>query len=327
MAITPELRLLRYFVAVAEELHFGRAAARLQIAQPSLSRAIRDLERMLGTDLFTRTKRSVRLTDAGRALLADGPRALAEVERAFEHARSVGHGEVGELRLGFLPSAALELVPAVVRASREAHPGVRFRLLELLDEPQLEALREGAVDVGLLRTPRPSSELAFEPLLSERLSLVVAPDHRLASRSRVRYADLRNEGLLIWPRAEAAETYDAIIEACRRAGFSPRLVQEASSPLTLLGLVAAGIGVGVAASAYRAHTVTDVVFIPITDSEATLYLAWRPRDPSVARDNLLSITRRVATGQTATRPQGRDHIAPTAPRRRRNSIPDHEPDG
>jgi DNA-binding transcriptional LysR family regulator len=305
VGITPELRLLRYFVAVAEELHFGRAAARLQITQPSLSRAIRDLEAMLGTDLFTRTKRTVRLTDAGRALLAEGPRALAQAERAFEHARAVGHGEVGELRLGFLPSAALELVPAVVRASREAHPGVRLRLLELLDEPQLEALREGDVDVGLLRTPRPGGELAFEPLLSERLSLVVAPDHRLANRSRIRYADLRDEGLLIWPRVQAAETYDAIIEACRRAGFSPRIVQEASSPLTLLGLVAAGIGVAVATSAYRAHTATNVVFIPITDSNATLYLGWRPRDPSVPRDNLLAITRRVAARrQPPTAPTG-----------------------
>jgi DNA-binding transcriptional LysR family regulator len=306
VSITPELRLLRYFVAVAEELHFGRAAARLQIAQPSLSRAIRDLEGMLGTDLFTRTKRSVRLTDAGRALLAEGPRVLVEVERVFEHATSVGHGEVGELRLGFLPSAALELVPAVVRAVREEHPGVRLRLLELLDEPQLRALHEGDADVGLLRTRRPSEELAFEPLLSERLSLVVAPDHRLARRRRVRYADLRQEDLLMWPRAEAAETYDAIIEACRRAGFSPRLVQEASSPLTLLGLVAAGIGVAVATGAYRAHTAAGVVFIPITDSEATLYLAWRPRDPSVARDNLLAITRRVAAERqpliAATRP-------------------------
>jgi DNA-binding transcriptional LysR family regulator len=295
--ITPELRLLRYFIAVAEELHFGRAAARLQIAQPSLSRAIRDLEGTLGTALFTRTKRSVRLTDAGHALLALGPRALAEVERAFEHASSVGRGEVGELRLGFLPSAALELVPAVVRASRETHPGVRLRLLELLDEPQLEALRAGRVDVGLLRTPRPSGELAFEPLLDERLSLVVAPDHRLANRSRVRYADLRDEGLVIWPRVEAAETYDAIIEACRRAGFSPRVVQEASSPHTILGLVAAGIGVAVATTAYRAHTGTDVVFIPIADSAVTLYLAWCPRDPSLARDNLLAITRRIAAGQ------------------------------
>ena len=132
----------------------------------------------------------------------------------------------------------------------------------------------------------------------------MAPDHRLAIRSRVRDADLRDGALIIWPRVQAAETYDAIIEACGLAS-APRLVQEASSPHALLGLVAAGIGVAVATSTYRAHTDTGVVFNPITDSEATLYLAWRPRDPSVARGNLLAITRRVAAGRqrltTATR--------------------------
>jgi DNA-binding transcriptional LysR family regulator len=294
LAITPELRLLRYFLAVAEELHFGRAAARLQIAQPSLSRAIRDLERALDTELFTRTKRSVRLTEAGQALVREAPHALGEVERACEQARRVGRGEAGELTLGFLPSAAIELVPAVVRASREGYPAVRLRLLELLDDRQLDGLREGRLDIGLLRTPRPSDEVAFEPLVRERLTVAVARDHRLAGRKRVRYADLREEELILWPRAEAAETFDAIIEACGRAGFSPRVIQEASSPHTIVGLAAAGVGVAVVAGAFRAHSGRDVAFIPITDSELVLYVAWRPRDPSPARDNLIALARRAA---------------------------------
>src|SRR6188474_2980150 len=142
MAITPELRLMRYFVAVAEELHFGQAATRLHISQPSLSRAIRDLERTLGVDLLIRTKRSVRLTEAGRALLREAPHALAEAEWACELTRRVARGEAGQLRLGFMPSATVRLVPAVVRESRKAFPDLELRLHELFDEPQLEALSE-----------------------------------------------------------------------------------------------------------------------------------------------------------------------------------------
>jgi DNA-binding transcriptional LysR family regulator len=295
LSITPELRLLRYFVAVAEELHFGRAAERLHISQPSLSRGIRDLERMLDTDLFTRTKRRVRLTDAGRMLFDEAPRALAEVERSLEETRRVGRGEVGELRLGFLPSATIALVPALVRASRAAFPGVRLRLLEMLDDPQLEALHERRIDLGLLRTRESSDELAFEPLQGERLCVVVARDHRLAGRRRVRYADLRDEDLILWPRQGAPETFDAVIEACRSAGFSPKVIQEATSAYTIIGLVSAGVGVSVLAGSYDARSGSDVVFVPISGSETTLYLAWRPDEPSAARDNLVAVARRVAT--------------------------------
>lgn len=304
-AITPELRLVRYFVAVAEELHFGRAAERLHIAQPSLSRAIRDLEQQLGTDLFTRTKRSVRLTDAGWTLWREAPRALTEFERVLDETRRVGRGEVGELRLGFLPSATIELVPALVRASRAAFPAVRLQLLELLDEPQLEALRERRLDLGLLRTARPGGDLMFEPLVREHLSVAVAHDHPLAGRKRVRYADLRDQPLILWPRPAAPETFDAVIAACRDAGFSPRAIQEATSAYTIIGLVAAGVGVSVLASSYRGRSGEDVVFIPITGSETTLQLAWRRHEPSAARDNLIAVARRVGARLPGNAPVSR----------------------
>ncbi|MGH2917805.1 MAG: LysR family transcriptional regulator, partial [Solirubrobacteraceae bacterium] len=161
MAITPELRLIRYFVAVAEELHFGRAATRLHITQPSLSRAIRELERTLGADLLTRTRRSVRLTEAGRALLREAPHALEEVERACDMARRVARGEAGRLRLGFLPSANVQIVPALVRESRKVSPDLALRLHELFDDPQIEALGERRLDLGILRDPRPGEQLVF----------------------------------------------------------------------------------------------------------------------------------------------------------------------
>ena len=294
MAITPELRLIRYFVAVAEELHFGRAAARLHITQPSLSRAIRELERTLGADLLTRTKRIVRLTEAGRTLLHEAPHALEEIERACDTARRVARGEAGQLRLGFLPSANVGLVPALVRESRKMCPDLQLRLHELFDDPQIEALSERRLDLGILRDPRPGDQLSFEPLRRERLSLAVAHDHRLASRRRVSYADLRDEGLIIWPRPLAPQTYDTVIQACRTAGFSPHVVQEASSAHTIIGLVAADVGVAVLASSYRARSGPDVVFVPITGSESTLYLAWRSDDASAARDSLIALAHRVA---------------------------------
>jgi DNA-binding transcriptional LysR family regulator len=292
--VVPDLRLLRYFLAVADELHFGRAAQRLHLAQPSLSRAIGQLEAMLGVQLFVRTKRSVRLTDAGQTLRAQGPRALAEVERALEETRRVGRGEAGELRLGFLPSATARLVPAIVRAHRATFPAVRLHLLELLDQPQLEALAQQRLDLALLRTVRDDPALVFEPLVREPLSGAIAHDHRLARRDSIGYADLEGEPLLLWPRAMAPETFDDVIRGCRAAGFSPQVVQEATSAYTILGLVAAGVGVSVLASSYAARSGEDVVFVPITDSQTTLYLAWRGGDPSTARDNLIAVAHEVA---------------------------------
>ena len=303
-AAVPDLRLLRYFIAVAEELHFGRAAQRLHIAQPSLSRSIADLESMLGLRLFARTKRSVRLTDAGRTLLQQGSRALAEVERAFEEVRRVGCGEVGELRLGFLPSATAQLVPAIVRAHRAAFPAVRLHLVELLDQPQLEALADRRLDLAIPRTERDDPALVFEPLIREPLSAAVAHDHRLARRDSTSYADLEGEPFILWPRAMAPESFDGVVQGCRAAGFSPQVVQEVSSAYTILGLVAAGVGVSVLASSYAARSGGDVVFVPITDSETTLYLAWRGDDPSMARDNLIDVARRVARQPLPTLPGG-----------------------
>lgn len=285
---------MRYFIAVADELHFGRAAERLHISQPSLSRAIRELEQTLGAVLLARTKRSVRLTQAGRALLDEAPHALEEVERVCELARRVARGEAGQLRLGFLPSANVGLVPALVRESRKAYPGLQLRLHELFDAPQIEALNMRRLDLGILRDPRQGDQLIFEPFVRDPLSLAVAHDHRLASRRHVGYADLRDEGLIIWPRSLEPETYDSVIEACRTAGFSPRVVQEAGSAHTIIGLVAAGVGVAVLADSYRASSGPDVAFVPITGSESTLYLAWRAGDASVARDNLIAIAHRVA---------------------------------
>ena len=289
-----ELRLLRAFGAVAEELHFGRAARRLYVSQPSLSRAVRELERALGVELFARTSREVRLTAAGEALSEELPRLFAEQERVLERAQRVGRGETGVLRVAFLASATNVLLPAVVRTFRNAFPAVALTLEETLDEAALEGVLGRRFDVALVRSRRDDPRLAFERLLTEPLCLVVPADHRLARRRRARYEDIRQDGLILWPRKAAPESFDDVIEGCRRAGFSPTVVQETEGPYTILALVAAGVGVSVLAGSYEALRGDDVAFVPLAGRKTVLYAARLGGDGSVAEQNFVDVARRVA---------------------------------
>ncbi len=288
-----ELRLLRAFEAVAEDLHFGRAARRLHVSQPSLSRAVRDLERELGVPVFARTSREVRLTEAGAALQEALPLLFGEYARALERARRAGRGEAGELRVVFLASATNLVLPAVVRAFRGSYPGVVLTLEEALDDVALEGVVARRFDVAVVRTRRRDPVLAFARLSREPLCVVVPADHRLATRRRVRFDDLRGEDFVLWPRAEAPESFDSIVEDCRRAGFGPRIAQEASGAYTILALVAAGVGVSVLAGSYGALRGRDVVFVPLAGRHTALYAAWRTDDDSAARRNFVAVARKV----------------------------------
>jgi DNA-binding transcriptional LysR family regulator len=289
-----EMRLLRAFEAVAAELHFGRAAHRLYVSQPSISRAVRDLERALGVALFTRTSREVRLTAAGQALEDDLPRLFAEHERVLSRAQRIGRGEAGEVRLAFLASATNALLPEVVRAFRREFPEVALTLEEDLDGAALEGVLGRRYDVALVRTRRENAELAFEPLIRERLCVVVPHDHRLAGRARVRWDDLREEGLILWPRSDAPESFDDVVGACRRAGFSPDVVQEARGAITILALVAGGVGVSVLVRSYEALRPEGIRFIPLVGRQSVLHAAWRPDDGSTARQAFVGVARKVA---------------------------------
>ena len=190
-----DLRLLRYFVAVAEELHFGQAADRLHISQPSLSRAVRDLEQSVDVQLFTRTNRRVRLTDAGRHLLEEAPGLLGEFERLLSETQRVGRGESGRLSIAFLPSSTAVLMPRLIRSFRASYPHVRLEIEEMLDEPQVEALRNRRIHVGILRSRVDDQDLSFEPLLSDTLCVALPSGHRLAGRDRPRLFGSRRGGL------------------------------------------------------------------------------------------------------------------------------------
>jgi DNA-binding transcriptional LysR family regulator len=237
-----ELRHLRSFVAVADELHFTRAAERLHIAQSPLSQHIRRLERELGTRLFDRDHHSVDLTPAGRAMLDHARAAVRHADDAAHAARLAAAGRAGTLAVGFLASAALELLPRILPSFRAHAPGVGLRLTEATSAQQLERLRGGRLDVAFTRPPADSHDLATEVIWSEPIVVALPAGHARGAKARLRLAELDGEPLVLFPRESAPRFHDAIIAACHEAGFSPRVVQEAVAMPTIVSLVAAGIG-------------------------------------------------------------------------------------
>jgi DNA-binding transcriptional LysR family regulator len=241
-----ELRHLKYFVAVAEELSFTRAAHRLGMAQPPLSQQVARLERELGVALLERTSRSVRLTRAGAALLAEARVLLTRSEEAVRIVGQVGHGESGAVRIGSVASAFSSVLLHALRAYREAYPAVLPLVYEMEATPQLEALIHRTIDIGFLRSPGPHLGVDIWPLPAESLVAVLPGEHpavHRAGRRRLPLSELAGERFVMFPRASAPDAYDTIIQACRVGGFTPDVVYEATNDHTLVSLVAAGLGV------------------------------------------------------------------------------------
>jgi DNA-binding transcriptional LysR family regulator len=234
---------LRYFVAVAEELSFSRAAERLHMAQPPLSYQIKRFEEELGTQLFHRTKRSVRLTEAGRLLLAEARGLLVHAEQTASVVHRVGQGEVGRLTVGFVPSAANRVLPPILRAFGERFSSVELLLREVDPDRLLGALDDGRVDVGFLYLPFEEDSLESRPVSRETFVAALPDTHPLADEPRVSLGALAGEPFVLTPRYRGAGLRDKIVEHCRRAGFEPRVVQEAWLMQTTVSLVAGGIGV------------------------------------------------------------------------------------
>ena len=261
----PDLRRLRYFVAVAEELHFGRAARRLNLSQPPLSVQIQTLEREIGTPLLMRTKRRVALTEAGQVLLEEARRLIAQAEQAVVHTRRAASGEVGRLTLGFVSTVDYSVLPPLVRRFRRRHPGVALRLLELTSDRQQAMLLSGDLDLGLSILPSPLAQLSTRQVLCEPLVAAVPSVHPLATRrQRIRIDALRGDGFVIFPRPLAPGLYDLVISCCQRAGFTPNLAQEAIQMQTILGLVAAGVGVAVVPACMATLQRPDVRYLHLT---------------------------------------------------------------
>lgn len=301
-----ELRHLRYFIAVAEELNFGRAAERLHIAQPPLSRQIRDLEREIGVPLFERVPRGVELTPAGSAFLHEARLTLTQAERAQRSAQRAARGETGRLRVGFVEAATHSgILPDVLSFFRAHMPSIGLSLCELDQLHQAEAFQDGRIDLGILHSAPLDADrwLRVEKIYTEPVVLAVPKSHRLGGRSRFTLANLAEESFVLFPRHVEPAMYDDIISSCRTAGFSPRIVQEANGWHTLASLVSAGVGLGFVPRSITEFQQRGVVYRPMRDLAVQMSLSavWKRAERSPVRERFVTALRAVAGARPKTR--------------------------
>lgn len=278
-----ELRHLRYFAAVADTRHFGRAAERLHMAQPALSQSIRQLEAELGTPLFARTTRQVRLTPAGEFLRGEAARILTAVEDCARGVRRIAEGRQGLVRIAFTGSAAHNQLPRMARIVKRELPGLALEIhADLLTPAQVEGLTDGSLDLGVLRPPMAGEGLRLRTIESEPLVLAVAADHRLASEPVISMADLRTEPFVLFAGTSSAVN-EAVLRSCREAGFVPHREHEAAGISVQLPLVAAALGIALVPASVRAAPLAGVVFRDVTDAATVdLALAWRADESNPA---------------------------------------------
>lgn len=303
-----ELRHLRYFVAVAETRHFGRAAERVHIAQPPLSRQIQALEQELGVLLLDRSHRKVELTAAGAALLENARRVLEAAELAKKEAQRAGRGERGRIVIGYLSSLAYTGLPELLRTFRSRYPKVEIALSQLSPQAQVDALKDGRLDVGFVRAPLEEPGLSSLLVRREPLVVAVPAEHALASRRRLSLELLAREPFISFPRSRGPAYFDQLMRLCHEAGFTPRIVQEAQQ-LDIVSLVAAGFGVAIVPSSMRHARRVGVVYRAIVGSPMTeLVVAWKKDNEAPVVRELVDVVRRVGV-RRARRPARRAPIS------------------
>lgn len=270
-----ELRHLSYFVAVAEERQFSRAARRLGISQPPLSQQIRQLEDELQVQLLARTTRDVQLTDAGRAFLTHARKTLEMASTAIHAARQVARGEIGELRLGYVASAVYEALPAVLKAYKQCHPNIDIAISQLTTSEQLEHLRTERIDAGLLRPPVYIDDVDVHVFRREPMYVLLPRRHPLTSKSEIAIADLTGERLIVWPRVTSPGGYDRVVGICRESGWTPTIMEAQGQGL--ICLVAAEMGVGLVSGFAHAGHDGDVELRPLkgVNIQSEMAVAWR----------------------------------------------------
>lgn len=272
-----ELRHLRYFIAVAEELHFGHAAARLNISQPPLSQQIQILEQQIGARLLARTNRSVSLTPAGRQFLADSRQILSQVDDAVGRAARLHQGETGDLRIGFTSSAPfISAVSDTLSSFRQRYPDVHIQTREINTREQIAPLNEGNLDLGLMRNTLLPDTLAWKVILREPLLAMIHRDHPLAAKAGVSLAELAREPFVFFDPHVGTGLYDDILGLLRRYKLTPSITQEVGEAMTIIGLVAAGLGVSILPASFRRVQLNEMRWVPILEANAVseMWLVW-----------------------------------------------------
>jgi DNA-binding transcriptional LysR family regulator len=282
---------------VAEALSFSQAARRLNIAQPPLTRQIRQLEQELGVQLFDRNSRRVELTEVGRVFVEEARRILEQIEQSIDLTQRASRGEIGRLVIAFEGSSAYDVIPASLKAYRERFPEVELVVLSLTTEQQVEALQNGQIHVGFIVPPlqRSASDLIIETVLEEPLVLALPEAHPLARQSRVKARSLANEAFILGQRNSGCGWYDQVIAICHQANFSPTIAQEVNEMQVLLGLVAAGLGVAILSGAAKQFQRSGVVYRELqpSSSEVALAIAYRQHGTTLVLPAFLEIIREV----------------------------------
>jgi len=290
-----ELRQLRYFVAVAEERSFSRAARRVHISQPPLSRQVALLEQRLDVQLLNRTTHEVSLTKAGEAFLAEARQLLSLSAKAGEVARRASRGETGRIRIGFIGAALYSFLPRLLREYRQRYPDVEISLSQLTIAQQGEALVNREIDVGVIRQHLADDALQTWCVLKEPFVVALPLDHPLARREKVMLKSLAREPFVFFNRRDAPVVYDQTLRICEHAGFSPHIVQEARPMATVIGLVAAGLGVSIVPTSMQRINIEHVAYRPLSGTRAVneFVIAWHREHRSPVLDRFLAMAKEV----------------------------------
>lgn len=290
-----ELRHIRYFVTVAEELHFGRAALRLNISQPPLSQQIQSLEYELGTKLFYRTKREVSLTKSGELLLGESYRLLEQAQRIKRIAKRAEAGEIGEIQIGIVTSACFEILPNVLDLLRQNHPKVGFSIKEYDTADALPALVDRVLDIALVRVDQVNLPLKGIPLKEDYLVLTLPKGHKLNSKEKISIAEIKNETFIMFARDVSPLFYDSIMAALKQEGFIPEILHVTNSIQTQAAFVASGLGIALVPSATKRQNIPGIVYkdlsenIPLTD----ISLVWNTQSKSNLTQRIVSTIQNI----------------------------------
>ena len=307
-----DLHHLRCVIVLSEELHFGKAAERLFMTQPPLSRLVQQLETELGTKLFNRTKRRVEITEAGTTLVNEGRHILGRFENVVRLMAKVNAGETGHIGIGFVSSADVVILTEILKSFTRDYPSVDVELLSMSSSEQVKAFLSGRIQVGLVRLPVTDPRLTLELVKRERLIVAMPAHHRLAGLKQLPLRALKNETLILFPRTSNPGYYDFIIKACRGAGFNPDIVREADNLYTGLALVAAGRGISLIPACVRKVGWGGVVYAdlrrPVVRSE--LAMAYLANQDSRVLDAFLRVTRKFRRSVSGVRGKGHEKFEP-----------------